>query len=118
MSDQQPPSSAPTPQQQPLPPQQAGPYYTHMYDRPRGHYLHDKQKQNKRRDIGTRRKVGINISFRLSMVGAVDKVVRHYNGNRSDIVTRAVAEYLEKPEIRKILEEHSVKQPEQQQSNE
>jgi len=88
-------------------------YHPRLYSRPRGRYQHDQQQGggagggNGLEGTGTSRKVGINISFRLSMLGAIDKVAARQNTSRSAFVAKAVADMLQQPEIRAILEDNS-----------
>ena len=83
-------------------------YIPKLYSKPRTRYLHDQQQGggiNMTMEIGGgSRKVGINISFRLSMLGAIDKVAAKKKLSRSAFVAMAVQEKLESQEIRAILD--------------
>jgi len=68
-----------------------------------------------RQQIGNRRKIGINISMTMGMVGAIDVVASRLGDNRSGIATKAISEYLQRPEIKVLLQEYTQPQPQQSQ---
>ena len=67
-----------------------------------------------RRQIGNRRKVGINISMTMGMMGAIDVIAARFGDNRSGIATKAITEYLQKPEIKALLQEFTTPQKQQE----